>query len=58
MVRKVYANARQYENKEELIKAIADCWSSLDVGYLKKLILSMEERCTKLIETKGKKIGY
>ena len=58
IVRHVYANQRQFETVETLIDAITECWDSLSSDCLKKLSSSMQNRCIKVLQNKGKKIDY
>lgn len=58
LVRRVYAEGRQYNNVDELKSAIRREWKELDTEYLKKLILSMKRRCLQVCKRNGRKIDY
>ena len=58
MVRHVYAGQRQFETVDSLTDAINECWDSLPTDPLSKLSASMQKRCIKVLQNKGKKIDY
>lgn len=58
MVRRVYANGRQFNRREQLINALQEIWNSIDAETTRHLIDSMHNRCIKLIQAKGDLIGY
>lgn len=58
LVRRVYADQRQFSAVEELKHAIIEEWGKLDSQLLKKLILSMSKRIFDIVKAKGSQIKY
>lgn len=58
LVRRVYAEHRQYESLAELKVAILEEWRKLDSEFLNKLIRSVQKRIFDLIQSKGGPINY
>jgi transposase len=53
MVRKVYANGRQFQNVTELKNAIIAAWGSIRRNLREKLSRSMHGRCIKVLQANG-----
>ena len=49
----VYENGRQFDNVEELQKAIFDAWNIVSENHRKNIIESMPERIFEVISIKG-----
>jgi len=58
LARKVYNNQRQFEDVDSLVECVLAAWASISEEYLQNLVDSMQRRCTKVIQCKGKKIDY
>lgn len=58
MVRRIYANNKQYDRVEELEESILACWNNLEQSVIDNLISSMENRIYSIISNKGNKIQY
>lgn len=58
LVREVYPNGKQYDNKEELKSEIARQWQLISPTYIKILIDSMNNRCYDVIAKQGGKTKY
>ena len=58
MARRVYANGKQYTNKEELQTAIFKTWDEIESNLLNTLVDSMPRRLFEVIEKKGASISY
>lgn len=58
LARAVYANGRQYDNREELKASILAEWERLPMNYLLKLIQSMNRRCAAVLTLNGAKTKY
>lgn len=56
--RKVYESGRQFENKNDLIAAIQEAWSEINLNYLAKLYDSMPKRIFEIILNKGGSTHY
>lgn len=54
----VYKNSRQFNNAEELQKALQQAWSQLSVKYLQTLYDSMPSRIFEVIKKNGKSTNY
>lgn len=57
MMRRVYANGKQYMLVDGLQSAIVDCWFTLETELLPKLVMDMKERVFEVIESNGKRIN-
>jgi hypothetical protein len=53
LVRKVYAENRQYQTIQELKKALLREWRSVTLKTCQNLVKSMPDRVFELIEKKG-----
>lgn len=58
MVRRIYANNRQYDSVEQLQESILSCWNNLEQSIIDNLIESMQNRIYSVIANKGNKIQY
>lgn len=58
MVRKIYANSKQYNSVSELKDAIVDVWNNLDPQMLKTLVDSMPNRLFDVIRNNGGPTKY
>lgn len=58
LVRRVYANNRQYGTVDELKAAIRQVWDELEPNILNNLILSMKKRMIALLKCNGGVINY
>ena len=58
MVRRVYAQNRQYASVNELKVEIVRVWESIEVEILRNLITSMSKRVVECIALEGKSINY
>jgi len=58
LVRDVYANGKQYDNKEQLKTAVLAAWDRIPVTTLETLIDSMNNRCVAVIQKLGGKTKY
>lgn len=58
MVRKIHQNGRQFPNISTLKNEIKQCWESLDISLLKKLVNSMPNRIYQVINNNGKHTKY
>lgn len=58
LVRRIYANGKQYNNTNELKTAISTNWDSLEQEVLDNLVKSMPNRIFQLIQNKGATINY
>ena len=58
LVRRVYANQRQFESIQSLTACILDAWDSISTETLVSLTQSMRKRCVEVVLAKGKKIDY
>ena len=58
MVREVYGEGKQYEDKESLKKAIKIAWENVTLTTLEKLSMSMHKRCVKLLQLNGSYLSY
>lgn len=58
LVRRIYADNRQYMNVNELKISIFNEWEALNQGLLNKLINSMKNRIFDCIKVKGGVINY
>lgn len=58
IVRNVYANGKQYNNKEDLKAAILTAWDNIPLSQLQTLINSMNNRCFEVIRLAGNKTKY
>lgn len=54
LARKVYANERTFQSKDELREAIVQAWHELEISAINKLINSMQKRCISVILNKGR----
>lgn len=53
LVRRVYANGKQYRDKEELKKSILLEWDKLNLTEVEKLVQSMSDRVFQVVQRKG-----
>jgi transposase len=58
MVRRIYAENKQYKSVKELKKAIVRAWHSVDQEIIDNLVLSMENRIFQVINRNGGPIDY
>jgi transposase len=58
LTRVVFANGRQYKNKDELKAAVLEAWDSINADTLAKLSQSMPNRLFSVISKKGASIDY
>lgn len=58
LVRRVYANGRQFQSKQELKDAIKLEWDKITVGELKNLITSMPNRVFEVVQRNGEATKY
>lgn len=58
LVRKVYANGKQYQSIDALKAAIKQAWKTIELTSLRRLVDSMPERIFQLISNKGSCISY
>lgn len=58
MVRRIYANGRQYQTVEELKNAIQSAWDSIPDETIQNLVASMPNRIFQVIERKGGVTDY
>ena len=58
LTRKVYANGRQFDNKNDLKSAIITCWSEIPIELCESLVSSVRNRCIKVIQKNGGSINY
>lgn len=58
LVRKVYANNRQYETVEQLKVAINAAWQQIEVQVLQNLVQSMSNRIFEVINKNGNATNY
>ena len=58
LARRVYQGGRQFANKQELQSAILQAWDEIESGYTERLVRSMSNRCTAVLEPKGSKTPY
>ena len=53
LVRKFYADERQFKNLKSLTDAVAKAWDAIDEDYLKKIYQSLPKRLVEVIESPG-----
>ena len=58
LVRRFYANMRQFDDEESLTECILEAWDDIGRETLDKLVRSMTKRCVNVVQAKGKKIDY
>ena len=58
MVRKVYADNRQFSNVDNLKTAISQAWDEIDQETIDNLILSMDNRIFQVINRNGDATDY
>lgn len=58
LVRKVYANSRQYRSVGELETAIVDAWDTIPQDLINNLIGSMNNRCFQVINRNDNRSKY
>lgn len=58
IVRRIYANNKQYENVASLKTAIIKAWNEIEQETVDNLVNSMSKRIFDVISVKGKTIGY
>lgn len=58
LVRRVYAENKQYQSVSELKKAIVKAWQEIDQETIDNLILSMDNRIFQVINRKGGPTDY
>lgn len=56
--RKVYGGGKQYSDKVELQQCVLDEWQKIELGLLKSLVASMQNRCVEFLEKSGAKTKY
>ena len=55
---RVYANSRQFNNRDEVIAIIQKTWNEIEPEFLSRLVDSMKNRCASVVGEKGNKISY
>lgn len=58
LVRKVYASGKQYNNRDDLIYAIKEAWSTISLDYIKSLYDSIPDRMYEVVLNKGGPTHY
>ena len=58
LARRVYANGRQFTNREASIDMIQKIWNEIEPEFLIKLVESIKNRCAAVVEKKADKISY
>lgn len=58
LTRKVYAQGKQFQSKEQLKKAILRSWEEIGLNQLRTLVNSMPNRIFEVIKSKGAKTKY
>lgn len=58
MVRRIYAENRQYQNVNELKQAILEAWNALSQELLVGLVESMQNRIFQVIQRSGGVTDY
>ena len=58
MVRNVYRNGQQYDDKVSLKSAIKKAWEDILFTTLERLSSSMHKRCIEVIKAQGSVIKY
>jgi transposase len=58
LVRRIYAENKQYQSVKELKKAIVRAWHGIDQETIDNLVLSMENRIFQVINRNGGPINY
>ena len=58
LAHRVYANRRQFNNRDELIAIIQKTWNEIEPELLSRLVDSMKNRCASVMGKKGNKICY
>ena len=58
LVRRVFANGRQFKTVQELTNVLVDVWEAITLDELNTLSNSMRKRCIDVIKSKGKAIKY
>jgi transposase len=58
LARAVYANGRQFADRQSLITAILRCWGEISTDYMTNLINSMPNRCADVLVLQGKKTSH
>lgn len=56
--RQIYAEGRQFESREELIRAIEDAFEQIPINYLKNLYNSLEKRLFEVVRNNGGPTKY
>ena len=58
LVRRIYANNRQYQTVQELKNALQQAWNNIDNQTIQNLVQSMPNRIFQVIERRGGVIDY
>lgn len=58
LVRRVYANNRQYGSVEELKEALLDAWDKIEPPIIQNLLASMPDRIFEVIHKQGSQTHY
>lgn len=58
IVRRIYADNKQYQNVVELRRAINNTWEEITLDFLENYVSSMPNRIADVISKKGKPIQY
>ena len=58
LARRVYANGRQFTNREALIGMIQKTWNEIEPEFLIKLVESMKNQFVAVVDKKGDKISF
>ncbi len=53
LVRRVYANGKQFGSVDDLIESIVECWENILLPDLQRLIDSMQNRICEVIQKNG-----
>ena len=58
IVRRIYADQKQYNSVAELKVAVSECWEDMEPKVLENLVGSMPKQIYQVIEHKGSLIEY
>ena len=58
LVHNVYANGRQFETNESVLRCINRSWDEISQEVLKNLTNSMQERCIEVLQSNGARSNY
>ncbi len=54
----MYKDFRQFDHEDDLCEAIITAWETIELQRLQNLIVSMPDRCMKVLEKRGGPTGY